>query len=88
MINFMALITLVASILIMIFADPLMRFVIAPGLSESGHALAVSMMRVIAINPFIFSIAAVIASIQQAVGKNHYQDARHQRDKRHEINHA
>ena len=69
MINFMALITLVASILIMIFADPLMRFVIAPGLNESGHALAVSMMRVIAINPFIFSIAAVIASMQQAVGR-------------------
>lgn len=69
MINFMALVTLIASVLIMIFADPLMRYVIAPGLSESGHALAVSMMRVIAINPFIFAIAAVIASIQQAVGR-------------------
>lgn len=69
MINFMAVITLVASILIIIFADPLMRYVIAPGLSESGHALAVSMMRVIAINPFIFAIAAVIASIQQAIGR-------------------
>lgn len=69
MINFMALITLVASILIIIFADPLMRYVIAPGLSESGHALAVSMMRVIAVNPFIFAIAAVIASVQQAVGR-------------------
>ena len=69
MINFMAIITLVASVLIMIFADPLMRHVIAPGLSESGHALAVSMMRVIAVNPFIFAIAAVIASIQQAVGR-------------------
>lgn len=69
MINFMALITLAASILIIIFADPLMRYVIAPGLSESGHALAVSMMRVIAINPFIFAIAAVIASIQQAIGR-------------------
>jgi len=69
MINFMAIITLVASILIIIFADPLMRYVIAPGLSESGHALAVSMMRVIAVNPFIFAIAAVIASVQQAVGR-------------------
>lgn len=69
MINFMALTTLVASILIIIFADPLMRYLIAPGLSESGHALAVSMMRVIAVNPFIFAIAAVIASIQQAVGR-------------------
>lgn len=69
MINLMALITFIASILIIIFADPLMKYLIAPGLSESGHALAVSMMRVIAINPFIFSIAAVIASIQQAVGR-------------------
>ena len=69
MINFMAVITLVASILIMIFADPLMRYVVAPGLGESGHALAVSMMRVIAVNPFVFAIAAVIASIQQAIGR-------------------
>jgi len=69
MINFMALTTLVASVLIIIFADPLMRYFIAPGMSESGHALAVSMMRVIAVNPFIFAIAAVIASIQQAVGR-------------------
>lgn len=69
MINFMALITMSASVLIIIFADPLMKYLIAPGLSESGHALAVSMMQVIAVNPFIFAIAAVIASIQQAVGR-------------------
>ena len=69
MINFMALITMAASVLIIIFADPLMKYLIAPGLSESGHALAVSMMQVIAVNPFIFAVAAVIASIQQAVGR-------------------
>ena len=68
-INFMALITMAASVLIIIFADPLMKYLIAPGLSESGHALAVSMMQVIAVNPFIFAVAAVIASIQQAVGR-------------------
>ena len=69
MINFMALTTLAASILIIIFADPLVRYIVGPGLDESGHNLAVSMMRVIAINPFLFSIATVIASIQQAVGR-------------------
>ncbi|MCA9334706.1 polysaccharide biosynthesis C-terminal domain-containing protein [Candidatus Saccharibacteria bacterium] len=69
MINFMALITLIASILIIIFAEPLVRYVIAPGLSESGIALATSMMRVIAVNPFLFAIATVIASVQQAVGR-------------------
>jgi putative peptidoglycan lipid II flippase len=69
LINFMALITLAASILIMIFADPLVRYVVAPGYSESAQALAVSMMRVIAVNPFLFAIATVIASMQQAVGR-------------------
>ena len=69
MINLMALATLVASVLIIIFAEPLIRYVIAPGLSESGTALAVSMMRVIAVNPFLFAISTVIASIQQALGR-------------------
>lgn len=68
-INLMAIVTLVASVLIIIFAEPLIRYVIAPGLSESGTALAVSMMRVIAVNPFLFAVATVIASIQQALGR-------------------
>lgn len=69
MMNFMALVTLVTSVLIIIFADPLVRYVVGPGLDESSRALAVSMMRVIAINPFLFSIAAVVTSMQQAVGR-------------------
>lgn len=69
MINFMALITLIASVLIIIFAEPLVAYVVGPGLDESGRGLAVSMMRVIAINPFLFAIASVIASMQQAVGR-------------------
>ena len=67
--NFMALTTFVASILIIIFADPLVSYVVGPGLSESGHNLAVAMMRVIAVNPFLFAVATVIASMQQAVGR-------------------
>ena len=67
--NLMALATLVASILIMVFADPLIRYVVGPVLDESGTILAINMMRVIAINPFLFSIATVLSSIQQAVGR-------------------
>jgi putative peptidoglycan lipid II flippase len=69
MINFLALLTLGASVLIMIFAPLLVQYVVGPGLNEQGQALATSMMRVIAINPFIFAITTVIASIQQAVGR-------------------
>ena len=67
--NLMALITLIASVLIMIFADPLVRYVVGPGLDESGTILAINMMRVIAINPFLFSISTVLSSIQQALGR-------------------
>lgn len=67
--NLMALMTLVASILIMIFADPLVRYIVGPGLDESGTILAINMMRVIAINPFLFSIATILSSIQQALGR-------------------
>jgi len=67
--NLMAVVTLVASVLIIIFAEPLVRYIVGPGLDESGRALAVSMMRVIAVNPFLFAIATVISSMQQAVGR-------------------
>ncbi len=69
LLNLMALVTLATSILIIIFAEPLVRFVVGPGLDESSTSLAVSMMRVIAINPFLFAIATVFASMQQAVGR-------------------
>jgi len=69
LVNFMAIATLLASILIIIFADPLVGYIVGPGLDEAGHSLAVSMMRVIAVNPFLFAVATVIASMQQAVGR-------------------
>ena len=67
--NFFAILTMAASVLIMIFAPILVKYVVGPGLSESGQVLATSMMRVIAINPFLFAIATVISSMQQAVGR-------------------
>ncbi len=69
LINLFAIVTLITSILIMIFADPLIRYVVSPGLDESGMVLAINMTRVIAMNPFLFSIATVLTSIQQAVGR-------------------
>lgn len=69
LLNLLAILTLVTSVLIMIFADPLIRYIVSPGLDESGMILAINMTRVIAINPFLFSIATVITSIQQAVGR-------------------
>lgn len=69
LINFLAITTFVASLLIIIFAEPLVSYVVGSGLDPTGHGLAVSMMRVLAINPFLFAISSVIASMQQAVGR-------------------
>ena len=67
--NLLALVTLITSVLIIIFAEPLVQYVVGPGLNEASRALAVSMMRMIAINPFLFAITTVITSIQQAIGR-------------------
>ena len=67
--NLMAIATLCASVLIIIFAGPLVEYVVGPGLDESSRSLAVSMMRVIAVSPFLFAVATVITSMQQAVGR-------------------
>ena len=69
LLNLLAILTLITSILIMVFADPLIRYIVSPGLDESGMVLAINMTRVIAINPFLFSIATVLTSMQQAVGR-------------------
>lgn len=69
LLNLMALATFAASILIIIFADPIVRYIIAPGFDEGTRSLAISMMRVVAINPLLFAIATVITSMQQAVGR-------------------
>lgn len=66
--NIMALAALIVSVLIVIFAEPLV-YLVAPGMDEDARALAVSLMRVIAINPFLFAVSSVIASMQQAVGR-------------------
>lgn len=69
LINVFAIAAFVISLLIIIFAEPLVQYIAGPGFDESTRGLAVSLMRVIAINPFLFSIAAVLASMQQAVGR-------------------
>ncbi len=72
MLNLFAAVMFAVSLLIIIFAEPLVRYVVAPGLYEQDKQaafLAVAMMRIVAVNPLLFSISTVFTSIQQAVGR-------------------
>jgi len=69
LLNFMALITGVVSVLIILFAQPLIEYFVAPGLDDTAIAQAVIMTRIIALNPLLFSISSVLTSVQQATGR-------------------
>lgn len=66
--NLLAFTTFIMSIVIFVFADPLM-WVVAPKFDAARHETAVTLTRILAVNPFLFSISSVIASMQQAFGR-------------------
>lgn len=69
LLNLIGLVSLAVGVFVMIFADPILRFVIAPGLDGDTQFLAVSMMRIFAINPILFGISSILTSVQQAKGQ-------------------
>lgn len=67
--NMLALVTLVFSIISIIFARPLLQHIVAPGFTPEQLDLAVAVMRIISINPFLFAISTVLTSAQQSIGR-------------------
>jgi putative peptidoglycan lipid II flippase len=67
LLNFMAILTFIAAILIIIFADLIVTHF--TGMTDEGKELAITMMRIIAINPVLFAVSAILTSIQQTLGR-------------------
>ncbi len=67
--NFLAIIMLVLSVLTMIFAEPLLKYIVAPGFPPEQLELSAAVMRIVAINPFLFSISTILTSAQQTAGR-------------------
>jgi putative peptidoglycan lipid II flippase len=69
LLNFLAIISLVASVLLIIFAEPLLKHIVAPGFTPEQLELSVSIMRIVSVNIFIFAISTVLTTTQQSVGR-------------------
>ncbi len=69
LLNLLAVTLFFTSLLIIIFAGPIVRSLLAPGMAPAGQDLAIVMMRIIAFNPFLFAISSVLTSMQQAIGR-------------------
>jgi putative peptidoglycan lipid II flippase len=67
--NFLAIIAFAASIIVIIFAEPLIKYIVAPGFTPEQLQLSVSMMRIISVNIFLFAISTVLTTMQQSIGR-------------------
>ena len=67
--NALAVVAFFAALFIMIFAGPLLKYVVAPGFTPEQLQLAIAIMRIISVNIFLFAISTVLTTVQQAVGR-------------------
>jgi putative peptidoglycan lipid II flippase len=67
--NLLAIIMAVVGIIMLFFARPLIKHVVAPGLSPAQLHTAADIMRLLAFNPLLFTLSGVLTSVQQTMGR-------------------
>lgn len=66
--NLLALIMLAVGIVILVFANPLIHLV-APGMKDVQLHNAATLMRFLALDPFLFTVSGILTSAQQTIGR-------------------
>lgn len=69
LLNLLAIIMAGVGVIIIIFADPLIHYIVAPNLTPVQLHNAATIMRFLAFNPLLFTIAGILASVQQTFGR-------------------
>jgi putative peptidoglycan lipid II flippase len=67
--NLLAIIMGVVGVIMLLFAKPLIRHLVAPGLSPEQLNIAADIMRLLAFNPLLFTLSGVLTSVQQTMGR-------------------
>jgi putative peptidoglycan lipid II flippase len=69
LLNLLAGFMAIVAVVIFVFAEPLIRYVVAPNLGGEQLDNAVLIMRILALNPLLFTISGIIMSVQQTLGR-------------------
>ena len=69
LLNLLAIVMGIVAIIILLFAEPLIRYIVAPDLTPEQLSNATAIMRLAAFNPFLFTLSAIFTSVQQAFGR-------------------
>lgn len=67
--NLMAIIMAVVAVIMLVFAKPLIHYIVAPGLGPEQLDDAATIMRFLAFNPLLFTISGIFTSVQQTMGR-------------------
>lgn len=69
LLNLLMIIMAVVGVIILVFAEPLLRYVVAPNMTPEQLDNATTIMRLIAFNPLFFTVSAIFMSVQQTLGR-------------------
>ncbi|MDB5171191.1 MAG: integral rane protein MviN [Candidatus Saccharibacteria bacterium] len=67
--NLLAILMAIVAVIILLFAKPLIHYIVAPGLPEDQLNTAANIMRLLALNPLLFTISGILTSVQQTLGR-------------------
>ena len=67
--NLMAIVMAVVAVIMIVFAKPLIHYIVAPGLPPDQLNDAATIMRFLAFNPLLFTISGIFTSVQQTMGR-------------------
>ncbi len=69
LINFLSLFMVAVGIIMFVFADVLVKTVIAHGLTPDQQHNVAMMIRILSLNPLLFTVSGVISAVQQVFGR-------------------
>ncbi|MGH7240881.1 MAG: lipid II flippase MurJ, partial [Candidatus Saccharimonadales bacterium] len=69
LLNLLAILMAFVAVIILLFAKPLIHHIVAPGLNPGQLDNAATLMRLLALNPLLFTISGVLTSTQQTMGR-------------------
>lgn len=69
LLNLLSIIMAIVGVVIMVFAEPLLKHVVAPNMSPEQLHNAVTIMRFIALNPLLFTLSGILTSVEQTFGR-------------------
>src|SRR5436190_3633800 len=69
LLNLLGIVMIAVGVILLIFTEPLLHLVVGNNLSPEQMHDAVTIMRIVAFNPLLFTIAGILTSLQQTFGR-------------------